>query len=261
MKKKVWQVVWGLKDGGAEILAREYAKLVDAQDFEPTIVTMYPFTNTANYQQAKASGLRILSIFKRRNAVTRAVRVLLGGWCVPLMLKTLIRKHKPDAIHFNSPMAHYFVPIRKGLAGVRLLYTCHSEVSNHFFEKEESAVRQLIQDNDLQLIALHDDMKNELNQCFSVNNTVVIRNGVDLQRFREVTLNKEEKRESVGVPNNGYVVGHIGRFSKAKNHPFLLRVFEKILEKKPNAHLLLVGNGELQDEIKQEIEQAGIEAR
>ena len=25
MKLKVWQVIWGLKDGGAENLAREYA--------------------------------------------------------------------------------------------------------------------------------------------------------------------------------------------------------------------------------------------
>jgi hypothetical protein len=27
MKTKVWIVIWGLKDGGAEVLAREYARL------------------------------------------------------------------------------------------------------------------------------------------------------------------------------------------------------------------------------------------
>ena len=261
MKTRVWVVIWGLKDGGAEMLARDYASLVDKQIFEPTIVTMYPFTDTANYQRAKEADIRILSIFKKRNTITRAARALIGKWYIPITLKKMIKKEQPDTIHFNSPMAYCFALLNKQLSGIKLLYTCHSEVSKHFFDKEEAAVRQLIRDNDLQLIALHDDMKNELNQRFSVNDTVVIRNGVDIQRFREVTSNKEEKRERVGIPRDAYVVGHIGRFSRVKNHAFLLQVFQKIFQKQPNAHLLLIGNGELRDEIQKEIKQIYLEDR
>ena len=65
MKTKVWIVIWGLKDGGAETLARDYAKLVNPEKFDATIVTMYPFTNTANYQCAKAAGLKVQSIFRK----------------------------------------------------------------------------------------------------------------------------------------------------------------------------------------------------
>lgn len=252
--KKVWIVIWGLKDGGAEVLARDYARLVDKQSFEPTIVTMYPFEDTANYRKTMDAGLRVISVFKKRNTITRAVRVLLGKWYVPHMLKKMLAKEQPDTIHFNSEMALYFAPIKKHLYGMTLLYTCHNEVSKHFFEKEEEAVRQLIRQPGLRLIALHDDMKNELNQRFDKNDSIVIRNGVDIQAFCGLNCNKEKKCESIGVPKDAYIVGHIGRFSKQKNHAFLLQVFQKIAEKRPNAHLLLVGSGELQEEVTQQID-------
>lgn len=259
MKTKVWIVIWGLKDGGAEVLAREYARLVDKQRFEPVLVTMYPFTNTANYQQAKEAGLRIISVFHRRNVITRLLRVLLGKRYIPMALKKMLLRERPDTIHFNSRMAPYFAPLRKELEGVRLLYTCHSEASKHFIEKEKTAVRQLIQNPGLRLVALHEDMRKELDQCFGVNDTVVIRNGVDLNKFREVGKSREEVRRSIGIAEKAYVVGHIGRFSKAKNHAFLLQVFQKIAQRKQNAHLLLVGSGELQEEIIQAIRQQHME--
>ena len=69
-KTKVWQVIWGLKDGGAEVLAREYARLLDKKKFDVTIVTMYPFEDTANYHRAVEEKLKVVSIFKKRNSPT-----------------------------------------------------------------------------------------------------------------------------------------------------------------------------------------------
>ena len=43
------------------------------------------------------------------------------------------------------------------------------------------------------------------------------------------------------------VLGHVGRFTEAKNHKFLLEIFEKISEKTDRAVLLLVGRGELEN--------------
>lgn len=259
--KKVWIVIWGLKDGGAEVLARDYARLADKQTFETTIVTMYPFTDTANYLRAKEAGIRIISVFHKRNILTRAMRVLLGNRYIPMRFKAMLAKEQPDTIHFNSEMALYFTSLQKELSGTHLLYTCHNEPNKHFFAKEDAAVRELIREPGLRLIALHEDMKKELNQRFGKEDTVVIRNGVDIQRYRSVTINREDKRESEGIPRGAYVVGHIGRFSKQKNHVFLLQVFQEIVQKQPNAHLLLIGSGELQEEITQQISQMQLQDR
>ncbi len=261
MKTKIWIVIWGLKDGGAEVLAREYARLVDKQAFDAAIVTMYPFTNTANYHRAKEEGLKVYSIFNRRNFITRAIRVLIGRWYIPMVLRTMLEKDRPDVIHFNSQMARWFTSIKRQLSGIRLLYTCHSEVSKHFFEEEEAAVWQLIREPGLRLIALHEDMKNELNQRFDKDDTVVIRNGVELRSFREVGINRKDKRNGIGIAEDAYVVGHVGRFSKEKNHTFLLQVFQQIVERKPNAHLLLIGNGALRENIIQTISMMHLEDR
>ena len=39
------------------------------------------------------------------------------------------------------------------------------------------------------------------------------------------------------------VIGHVGRFYPQKNHEFLIRIFDKLKEEKPNVKLLLVGDG------------------
>ena len=261
MKTKVWQVIWGLKDGGAEVLAREYARLLDKQKFDVTIVTMYPFEDTANYHRAVEEKLKVVSVFKKRNVFTRSVRALAGNWYIPWALGRMLKKDRPDAIHFNSPMAHYFASLKKRLYGTCLLYTCHSEPDKHFYDKEENAVLELIQAPGLRLIALHEDMKMELDQRFCTEDTVVIRNGVELSRFRAKCSDRGEVRESIGIAKDAFVVGHIGRFAKVKNHAFLLQVFQEIAEKKGNAHLLLIGNGEMQEQITQEISSLNMKDR
>lgn len=261
MKTKVWIVIWGLKDGGAEVLAREYARLVDKQKFDVTLVTMYPFENTANYRRATELQLKVVSVFKKRNTFTRAIRVLIGKWYIPFAINNLLKKDRPDVIHFNSPMAYWFIPIKKHMAGIKLLYTCHSEVSKHFFDKEKKTVQELIKSNGVQLIALHEDMRKELDCSFSKSDTVVIRNGVELKRFYEENADIGEIRRNIGIVQDAYIVGHIGRFSKEKNHEFLLQVFEKIVQRKQNAHLLLVGNGALKNQILQTVEQMKMKDR
>jgi glycosyltransferase involved in cell wall biosynthesis len=45
----------------------------------------------------------------------------------------------------------------------------------------------------------------------------------------------------------------VGRFTKQKNHLLAIRCFKKIAEKKKNINLLIIGNGELKNEYKKEI--------
>lgn len=57
---------------------------------------------------------------------------------------------------------------------------------------------------------------------------------------------------------NAFVIGHVGRFHYAKNHVFLLEVFQEIRKKKSNAKLLLVGDGDMMPAVKEKTEQLGI---
>ena len=88
----------------------------------------------------------------------------------------------------------------------------------------------------------------------------IIPNALDVKRFAPLEADKEkteELRESLGL-ENAYVVGHVGRFHYAKNHEFLLEIFEKIKKKRPEAKLLLVGGGSREVFIRECAEKLGL---
>lgn len=86
-----------------------------------------------------------------------------------------------------------------------------------------------------------------------------IHNGVDLNVYKYDEENRRKVRREFGIADEQLVVGHIGRFNQQKNHKFLIEVFAEILSQKPNALLMLVGDGEKKSEIKEQIKSLGIE--
>ncbi len=55
------------------------------------------------------------------------------------------------------------------------------------------------------------------------------------------------------------VYGHVGRFNEQKNHAYLIDIFNEILKKQSNAHLLLVGDGDLRSSIEEKIKSLKLE--
>lgn len=75
-------------------------------------------------------------------------------------------------------------------------------------------------------------------------------NAIDTAKFTYDEIKRKKKRAELGIAENSFVVGHIGRFTYQKNHEFLVRVFSEVHKVRPDATLLLVGTGELESSIK-----------
>ena len=86
----------------------------------------------------------------------------------------------------------------------------------------------------------------------------IINNGVDLDKYSFNAETRDSLRKEHGLEGT-IVFGHIGRFSKQKNHDFLIDIFNSIVQKNSNSRLFLIGQGELQEEIKLKINQLGID--
>lgn len=80
----------------------------------------------------------------------------------------------------------------------------------------------------------------------------VIPNGFCVDKFLFQINRREQIRKKLEIENN-YVIGHIGRINEAKNHPFILRLFEQYGKVDTNAVLLLVGNGPNYEKVKEMI--------
>lgn len=91
-------------------------------------------------------------------------------------------------------------------------------------------------------------------------NYIFLPNAIDTEKYRYSAKTAGACREELGL-NGKFVVGHVGRFHEAKNHGFLLDVFAKIAAARPDAMLLLVGDGELRGEIERKIATLGLKDR
>ena len=80
-------------------------------------------------------------------------------------------------------------------------------------------------------------------------NVLVLKNAIDTTKFAFNETVRDTYRHELGI-DNCFVIGHVGRFFPVKNHEFIIRVFSEVSVSIPEARLLLIGDGELFNEVK-----------
>lgn len=98
------------------------------------------------------------------------------------------------------------------------------------------------------------------NYLFDTNRVMVVKNAIDFERFHPLKDQIEDLKNEWGLKNK-FVVEHVGRFTYAKNHTFLLDIFSEIVSKRSDAVLLLVGDGELHQVIVDKVKEKGLEQK
>lgn len=95
------------------------------------------------------------------------------------------------------------------------------------------------------------------NNVIKKRNYKVISNAIDTKRFIFSEETRKKIRNEFNISTN-YVVGHVGRITEPKNHQFLINVFYEILKNRPDAKLLLVGDGNLRSSIEKDVVKKGL---
>ncbi len=90
------------------------------------------------------------------------------------------------------------------------------------------------------------------------NDFYTMNNAIDTKKFTHNPETDKKYRKELDLEDK-VIIGHVGRLNHAKNHSYLLRIFANIIEEKPDCVLVLVGNGELEQAIEQEIDNLGIQ--
>lgn len=97
------------------------------------------------------------------------------------------------------------------------------------------------------------------NKTFDKGLVTVINNGIDVDSYVFNENVRKEKRKELNLKDSDIVIGHIGRFMKQKNHKFLIDIFKELYKENNNYKLMLIGQGPLQDEVKQKVKDLDIE--
>lgn len=86
-----------------------------------------------------------------------------------------------------------------------------------------------------------------------------IPNAIDIEPFissDNMTINA--LKLALKIPLNNKIIGHVGRYGKAKNHNFIINMFSELLKQDSNFCLILIGDGPTRPEIESQINDLGI---
>ena len=173
----------------------------------------------------------------------------------------IIKDFSPDIVHTHLQKADFYGRICARLAGVNIIITtCHSTSIVHkktFYPVEK--LYELI-DNFVArysrsvVVAISESVRKWLikrNRYFS-NVTYVINNGIDINQFNgELSPETAAKlRNNLGLKNQGKVLAFIGRLEYQKGVDILLKELEPELCNNVNLTLLLVGDGNMLNDLK-----------
>ncbi len=76
---------------------------------------------------------------------------------------------------------------------------------------------------------------------FNRNKVVILKNALNLDKYELLPIIRDNYRNELAIKNTEIVIGMVGRFHYQKNHDFMIKVFEKIVDSDRDYVLLLVG--------------------
>ena len=254
-KIKVVEFITSLGEGGAQSLVKDYAMMLNKEQFDVSVFCIFPIFESGPGQLVKQNKIVVNSVYPKYNKIYSFVNKLFGCFIVPFMMKRHFKRFKPDCLHAHLAVLKY-LPKLHDVLPKNILYTCHSEPLKNFkstSSEEFKSAQYLVKHNGLKIIALHRQMQQQLNQLFGIQNSVVVYNGIDIERFKTVVESKSEIRRTLGLSDDDLVIGHVGRFTYPKNHTFIIDIFHETYKKNQFTKLLLVGTGELKKHIMEKV--------
>ena len=265
MKKiKLVEFIGRIQDGGAETLVRDYALMLDKDKFDVTILCEDYRPESNNYKILKDNNVRILTMYEKSFFINKVLARLFGKRYVALLFEKALKELKPDVIHAHLELLEVLYYARKHLDGIKLLFTCHNPPQKLIGDErpaERDACRYLLDNNDLQIIALHEGMAKEIEDMFDIDNVAVIKNGIDFERFTNPKKSRQEIREELSIPEDAYVIGQVSRFAYQKNPEFTINIFNEIQKRKDNVYLILVGRGQDETKLRELVKNLGLSGK
>lgn len=249
MKKiKVLQIVPSFGVGGAEKLVLDYLTYFDREKVEIMAISMYGNQNTIYDDFIKENKLNVIYLNKKPGLDLSMV----------MKIKKVVKDFKPNIIHTHMYSMKYMpLSIAKNKE-IKLFHTIHNEPEKDAIGVDKFINKIAFKYFSCSPIALTEELVNKVNSYYDVSSAVVLNNGINLDKFKYIKVSNEDIRDKLTLPRNSFVIGHVGRFSKQKNHEFIIDIFKEFSDLNKDAYLILVGDGELKNQIKNKVEQLGL---
>jgi glycosyltransferase involved in cell wall biosynthesis len=133
------------------------------------------------------------------------------------------------------------------ISGIKKRVVFYRQSTNHFFESKLNLlynrfVNYLVIKNATRILSNSNEAFNFFfpGRNKNDNRYLVIRNGVESSQF-ENSINNSYSRSDFSIPEKAFVVGHVGRYDKSKNHQTILNVAAKLCSEYSDLYFIICG--------------------
>lgn len=251
---KIVHFVSGLISGGAEQMIYNYCKAMDAKQYEFIIVYQHEPVLVC---KEKFEGLNIKTVRITARS-ENFIKNIIDGY-------TIIKKENPDIVHAHMNLMNFcaLLPAFMNKTRVRI---CHSHIAENSRSILYNMLSFICKKASIFFATDYFACGEEAGKFFygkklvDKQRIVIIKNAIDFNEYSYDSVLEEKFREKYGLQGK-FIIGHIGRFTYQKNHEKLIGIFKQILQKRDDSFLVLIGSGELEDNIKNQVSDYGLEEK
>ena len=253
MQKRIRIVHIAQAAGGVEQYIKMLLKYMDSTKFENILIASKDY-HAENY-------VNLVDAFEQVD-MSRAIGM--NDLNAARKVRTLIKQYKPDIVYAHSSKAGAIARIANLGLKNRLLYNPHGWAFNMKCSATKQRLYTAIERMEApfcdRIICISEaERKSALAKKICADSKLqVVFNGVDIEAY-EQKKHKKINKTDLKIQEDAFVVGMVGRISPQKAPDVFIRAAKLIKQEVPEAHFIIVGGGEMENEIKQYARENGLE--
>ncbi len=184
-------------------------------------------------------------------------------------IKKVINEGEYDIIHCHTPIGAALTRLAARKArkkGTKVIYTAHGFAFWKGAPKKDwviyyNAEKFLSKYTDILVLINNEDYNTAVEKKFRAGKIYKINGvGVNTEKFKfSSPENRKQKRNILGIPDDGFLILYAAEFIPRKNHIFLIENLKKLIDEGVNIRCAFIGTGKLLDEIKAKTKELNIQ--
>lgn len=258
---KVINVVQDFDMGGIQsVLLTLLRAFKDDPDIDFSVVVLENCRNSEFDKAAREEGLNITYLgAKQPKSKFPIVRKIYRYFSYSKRLYYYLFKNNPQVVHTHNTRI------------IRLIFKCinrtknkyiwfHSLHSDPFAVKEPNVpyIKNAVNICGVHPVCLNKTQFEKAKERYGLSACDYIFNMVNLEKFHNAENTKKACRKALGIPDNAYVIGTVGRMEEVKNYRFLMRVFSVAAKQNEKAMLIFTGDGTEREQLEKDAIEYGI---
>jgi glycosyltransferase involved in cell wall biosynthesis len=178
-------------------------------------------------------------------------------------LDALFRQYRPAVVHTHLLALNYAYPLMIRYRTPARVYTVHNLAEKDIGLRTAPMVRALAfryRIGGVVPVAIAEEVRVSIQKVYGYTNPPLIPNGIPTDEYAPDPDKRVQWRQAHGIEPHATVLVHIGRFAPPKNHALLVEAFAQVRADAP-LYLLLVGGGELENAVREQVAGLGLQER